>query len=272
MSGLRKTNLRVRSRLGSAAAIGVLCFLFLGSIVAAPAVAQSDESWQWSGALYLWAADVGGKTKTGTEIDVSFSDLVDDLEWGFLGSLGARKGRWSVFADLVVLDIGKTEQTIIEGPIEGIVNIPAEVDFGLQSWVVHAAGGYSLLQSDSGSRLDVIFGTRFLDLDMDLVVALDAPLQERRREFTEGGNVWDAIVGVRGNIALGKRFSIPYLLDVGTGQSDLTWQALGGLTFQTTSWLDLALAYRYIEWEFESDSIIADLNFSGPAFGLIFRF
>jgi len=43
--------------------------------------------------------------------------------------------------------------------------------------------------------------------------------------------IWDGIVGFKGRVALGsdKKWYIPYYADVGTGQSDLTWQVLAGV-------------------------------------------
>lgn len=257
---------------------GIVAAVLVAMAIPAPAVAQDDDGWQWRGALYLWGADVAGKTRTGTSINVEFKDLVEDLNWGFLGNIAARKGKWLVMTDLVVLDISNTEQTNIQVPVEppneppGIIDVTASGELKLQTWVVNLVGGYNLMQSDSGSVHDVIFGTRFLDLDMDLIFRFQALGQERRRDFTEGGNVFDAIAGVRGNFGLGKRVYIPYYVDIGTGQSRFTWQALGGINIRTVSWLDLALTYRHAEWDFDDDSLIDDMSFSGPLLGLLFHF
>jgi hypothetical protein len=107
---------------------------------------------------------------------------------------------------------------------------------------------------------------------MDLDASLDALGPNRSGSLSESGSVWDGIVGVTGNISLSKRWYIPYYLDVGTGESDFTWQAIGGIGFRAAKWMDLALVYRYLAWNFDPDMVIDDLDFSGPAFGAIFRF
>lgn len=41
--------------------------------------------------------------------------------------------------------------------------------------------------------------------------------------------------------------------------------------YKATRWLDLALAYRHLEWDFSSTRVIDDFNISGPTLGVIFR-
>ena len=64
---------------------------------------------------------------------------------------------------------------------------------------------------------------------------------------------------------------MPYYVDVGAGDSDLTWQATAGIGFRAGSVWDLNLVYRHLEWDFDSAGLIDDINFSGPTFGVIFR-
>ena len=42
------------------------------------------------------------------------------------------------------------------------------------------------------------------------------------------GDVWDAVVGIRGQFELSGRWFMPFHLDVGTGDSDVTWQTTAG--------------------------------------------
>ncbi len=84
--------------------------------------------------------------------------------------------------------------------------------------------------------------------------------------------MWDAVVGVRGQFNLSKRWFIPYVLDVGTGDSDYTWQALAGVGYEFNKFKLLAV-YRYMHWEFDdSFKLLEDLTVKGPAVGAIFTF
>lgn len=57
---------------------------------ASPSIAQ--ENWDFTGFIYLWGAGLGGETVTGNDVDVSFSDILDNLDFGLMGTLEARKG------------------------------------------------------------------------------------------------------------------------------------------------------------------------------------
>jgi hypothetical protein len=66
------------------------------------------------------------------------------------------------------------------------------------------------------------------------------------------------------------KWSVPYYFDVGAGDSDLTWQAELGLAY-SFGWGDAGVMWRYLDYDLESDGPIVDLNFSGPAVGVAFR-
>jgi opacity protein-like surface antigen len=89
--------------------------------------------------------------------------------------------------------------------------------------------------------------------------------------LSASGDVWDAIIGMRGIISLGDRWFVPWGANIGAGDSDLTWQAMTGVGFKASSWADIALTYRYLKWELDTD-LVDDLSFSGPMLGVIFRF
>ncbi|MFA9421901.1 MAG: hypothetical protein ACERLB_17305, partial [Gammaproteobacteria bacterium] len=143
--------------------------------------------------------------------------------------------------------------------------LPLPIDVNLEGTVFHLAGGYNLYQEKSS--LDLIFGARNLDLDLGLSTVTTGPVS-----LSRSGNNLDAIIGVKGQLTFSKRWYLPYYVDVGTGDSDLKWQATAGISFRAAKWVDLALVYRHLEWDFDSDKLLQDISFSGPAFGAIFRF
>ena len=251
--------------------------LYAGALMIAPAHVQAEEpgtsdAWQFSAALYLWGAGIDGKTQSGSRVSVDFGDIFDNLEMGFMGAFQARKGKWSLLTDVIYLDVSADKTvgaSIPVGPVS--IDVTTKADLDLTGWVLHFAGTYNLLTKGK-SRLDLIGGARYLDLDMDLKVSLEALGPNRSRTLSESGSVWDGIVGVMGNISLSERWYIAYLFDIGTGESDFTWQAKGSIGFRATKWLDLDIVYRHLEWDFKSDMLIDDISFSGPAFGAIFRF
>ncbi len=63
---------------------------------------------------------------------------------------------------------------------------------------------------------------------------------------------------------------IPYYLDVGTGGSDFTWQAVAGIAY-AFNWGELVGAWRYLSYDLPSGKPIGEMEFSGPVVGATFR-
>ena len=84
--------------------------------------------------------------------------------------------------------------------------------------------------------------------------------------------VWDAIVGVKGRYAFGTdmKWSVPFYLDVGAGQSDRTTQAAIGIAYQF-HWGELGAMWRYLDYNMKSGKQIQDVNLSGPMIGAAWR-
>jgi hypothetical protein len=257
--------------------------LFYNSVIAAvlillfslPAAAQSeseDDGWDHSLAVYIWGAGISGTTADGTGIEVDFQTITDNLSFGAMGSYLGRKGKWSMMADVIYLDLSHDKQfnpVPAVGPGTGVI-LDSTLDF--TSWVVHAAGGYNLYDRE-GTTTDLVFGVRYLDLASDLFLNLSvgSPDISESVSLSLGDDVWDAIVGARGVISLGDRWFLPWGANIGAGDSDLTWQAMAGIGFKASSWADIALTYRYLKWEMD-DGPIDNLVISGPLLGVIFRF
>ena len=164
---------------------------------------------------------------------------------------GARKNNWSFLADVIYLDVKD------EGTIAGL-GASAEI----RAWVVTPEVGYTVLRGDRG-HLDLQVGARYLYLDGD--VRLGSNGIDKSEHF------WDAIVGVRGAVNLTEKFYLPYYLDIGTGDSELTWQAFGGLGYRF-KYVDVLAGYRYMEYQFDDDLVFDNLNLSGPYGGMKFIF
>ena len=212
------------------------------------ASAQSDEEWQVSGALNLWAAGIQGTLGNGTDIDVSFSDILDSLDLTLMGNLEARKSKWSILGDLIYLGVSQdTGATLPTG---------AGVDVEVTGLVFNFIGGRSLSDNENG-RVDFIFGTRYLDLETKVRAVGPGAIR------TVDGDAFDAIVGIRGQRFIDEKWYLPYQLDVGAGDSDLTWQGIFGVGYRY-GWGDLTVAYRHLEWDASDDGPIDDINFSGP--------
>jgi len=260
------------------------------AVVAAlvPFHAHADPTagdWQWDATVYMYLPSIGGETSfppsgDGPSVDVSADAILDSLNFAFMGALGARKGPWGVATDVIYLDLGSSKKGTRNFQL-GQLDLPASVDADLNlditGWLWTLTGSYALVQQERVS-MDVLAGVRMLDLEETLRWQLNGdistlPLPERSGTGSAEATQWDAIVGVKGRASFGAEgnWYVPYYLDVGTGDSDLTWQGLVGLGYSFDS-IDVVGVWRYLDYDLGDDTPITSIDFNGPALGVTFRF
>jgi hypothetical protein len=247
-----------------------------------PASAQTSDKWEFGAIVYGWLPTIGGKTTfpagTGSTIDVDADTLLDHLKFTFMGSFEARKDRWGVFTDIIYLDVGgsksQTRDVNIGGkPLPG--GITADLNLDLKSTIWTIAGEYRVA-TDRTANVDVLAGARSINVKPSLGWNFSAdlgPLNPSRTGSSEISETkWDAIVGAKGRLYFGdnKEWFAPWYLDVGTGQTDLTWQAIGGIGYAFT-WGEVIAVWRYMDYNFKSGEPIENLNLNGPAIGVAFH-
>ena len=232
---------------------------------------SAEEGWQHSVDIYVWGAAVGGETNSGTGVDVSFGDLLDNLEFSAMGAYQARKGKWSVMADVIYLDVSNTVRVDLGGEL---INVPVEVDTDLTSWVVHAGGAYNFYEGEKDSMAGLTFGARFLDMSTDILVAFESRIPELDPEIpiSASEGLLDFFAGFHGVVPLGERWYLPWAANIGTGDSDISWAALAGVGYRASHLWNVVLTYRHQAWNFDNTVIIDDLEFSGPMLGAVFHF
>ena len=91
--------------------------LFLSNI----AIAQPpSDKWQFSITPYLWLPDIDGNlsydvpSRSGgaPTISVGTDSYLENLDFGLMLNGDARKGRWSIFTDVIYLDFSNTSSKI----------------------------------------------------------------------------------------------------------------------------------------------------------------
>ena len=263
----------------------------LGIVATIPAVSLAAESpsddWQWAVTIYGWLPDITGDTHfpaapggptDGPSIDVSGGDILDALKFAFLSALEVRKGRWGVATDVIYLDMGATKSNTRNLSVGGNdlpASVTANADLDITSWVWTTVGTYRVIDQPAHS-LELLAGARLLDVSQTLTWHFDGdigslPLPGRDGKSEVGNDLWDAIIGVRGRINFGtnRAWFVPYYLDVGTGDSDSTLQAMAGVGY-VFSWGEIKAGWRYLDYDLEAP--IESLTTSGPQIGATFRF
>ncbi|HET7203247.1 MAG TPA: TonB-dependent receptor, partial [Steroidobacteraceae bacterium] len=127
----------------------------LAVVLSMPAMVQAGE-WQHELAPYVWGAGMSGQTGVGDvvgDVDMSFGDILEDLELAFMGVYRATKDRFSVTADVVFMGLGSTER----GP-GGVL----KADIDMDQTALEVDGGYQVMD-----RLTLLAGLRYIDLQVD---------------------------------------------------------------------------------------------------------
>jgi hypothetical protein len=234
--------------------------------------------------VYGYLPDIGGTTRfpvsgSGSGVTVDAEKIIDSLKFTFMGQLEGRRGSWGLFTDIIYMDVGGAKSQSRDLVIGGVplpAGTDANVNYDLKGLVWTVAGTYRL-SHDASAPVDLVFGTRLLDIDQTLRYELSGnigslPIPGRTAQSEVGLTNWDAIVGVKGRFAFGDggKWFAPYYFDVGTGGSDLTWQAIAGIGY-SFKWGDVVAAWRYVDYEMKSDKKIETLTFNGPAIAAVFR-
>jgi len=241
---------------------------------------KGPDDWQFTFLLYGWFPSIdasatfknipppSGGGSIGSSIDAS--ELVKKLDFVFMGAFEAKKGKWGGFTDFMYLDL--SDEGTVTARIAGGPGVPINADNDLKGTVWTLAGEYAAVQNPS-AQLDLVAGLRYVSIKPEINLKPSGPLPPELpgRNISKRIDVWDGIVGIKGSFALGKGWFLPYYADIGTGESKLTWQLLGGVGYRY-KWFDIRGIYRYLDYDLDRDEVDLDLTFSGPAVVLGFHF
>jgi hypothetical protein len=270
-----------------ASKLGVAAALVASASASAQDITAGD--WKFRAQIYGWFPSVSGTTALppssgsgGAAPNVDLSNYMDALQFAFMGSFEARKGRLGVLTDYVYLnfeaDRSASRDLNLSGPL-GQINIPAsataDVKAGLSGYVWTLVGTYAAIE-DPTIDLQWLGGVRYLKAKPSLEWRLNGNVGSLPPYAVAGSasaapGAWDAVIGAKGRVKFGSSaWFAPYYVDVGTGQSDLTWQAMAGVGY-TFSWGDVVAAYRHLDYRFPDSFAMKDLSFSGPGVAVGFR-
>jgi hypothetical protein len=267
--------------------IGLRAALFcLAAAALIPATSRAEEpadKWEWRVTLYGWFPSIDGSTQFptgggGPSIKVDASSIIGDLKFAAMGTFEARKGRWGAWTDVLYVDVGGSSSGSRDFTIGG-TRIPADVNvdanLNINSWIVTAAGTY-LVSRTPRNETQLLAGVRMVNMDQTLDWSADGNIGPIGLPGHSGrGDVsatdWDGIIGVKGTATLSANghWILPYYLDVGTGQSDLTWQSFAAIGYRF-KWGATTLGWRYLDYQFDSSESFEDLSMNGPFLGLSF--
>ena len=228
---------------------------------------QAANDWTFSVSPYLWAAGIKGTTGTlpglpAAEVDESFSDIFNDLQFSGMLFYSARKGRFGISGDL------QYTQTLAKD--DALSPLFAGEELRSKSFVVSALGEY-LLYDDSRSVLRLSGGARLWSVDTEL--KLSTGLLPGTR--IKGDKTWvDPVIGLSGVLDLGPKVFLRgwgFVGGFGVG-SDFTADLFGGVGYRITDSISSTLGYRWVKVDYDSNDFTYDVRQQGIATCLSFSF
>jgi hypothetical protein len=221
-----------------------------------PAFAQgTSDKWDVTVAPYFMGAAMSGTTAVRgreVEVDVSASDIFSNLQFGAMGLVVARKGKWGLGGDAIWMALGTTVRN-------------TNVDFN--------QGAFAF------------YGLRRLGAAADLTAGLRVnTLQGQLKSNTLGFDVsqdktWvDPLVGLILHSSGERRVQLKVYTEIGGFGlgSDFTWQVFPTVGFKFTDHLSLELGYRWLDMDYSAgdgnERFAYAVLTQGPIGGLAFRF
>ena len=147
---------------------GALCSFMSIAAAAADSAGNTTASddWQFKAEVYGWFPTIKGTLPTDDDLEIKFDDILENLDFTFMGGFQARKGKWAIVSDVVYLKLSADEAGNTTIPV-GPLSVPTRVDFDVEmkTWIVDLAGAYRIYQTGKHD-VQVLAGVRYLWLDV----------------------------------------------------------------------------------------------------------
>lgn len=259
-------------------------------MIVAPALAQDEaenaghDDWQFDASAYLFASAITGDVGVGpvtTDVDVSFGDILEGLEGGIMGYGQARKGPWSLIADVAYLKVTADNELASAGGA-----LTANLDVELKQTILAGYGAFRVYdrpwrannQDGIGLSIDVLGGARYnrVVTELDARAAILGLTTSSQRDRTVD---WvDPVVGVRAVVVPARNWRVTLWGDYGGFDvgADSTWQLIGLVGYTFDNGIDLFGGYRAYAFDYSEGSggsrLDLDLTYAGPLVGIGFQF
>jgi hypothetical protein len=241
--------------------------LLLSVITATPVAAQAPAggAWQITFVPYFLGAAMNGTTVVAGQeatIDMSFSDILKNLQFGAMGLVVAHKGNWGVGGDAIWMALGAS------GTAPGPVGVTAGADMNQGAFAFYGIRRLS-------PSADLTFGARVNTLQANL--RINGPLTVRS---VDGSKTWvDPIVGLQLRTPEnGKRWHAQVYSEIGGfgAGSTFTWQVFPTIGVSLSKRTALEFGYRWLDIDYtsgENQTLFKyDVLTQGPVMGFRFKF
>ena len=237
------------------------------ALVAVSVPSAQAGDWSYSVTPYLWGSGLSGQSKTvagvpPVEIDASFSDILNNLDFAGMATFNANNGQFGVSGDFQYYKLSTASDSL--NPKFGSATINQENIF------ISLFGDY-LLSRTSGSELWLSGGLRYWSVETNINLAAGtSPARS-----ANGSNHWvDPVIGLRGRTSLGEKTFLTgwaYGGGFGVGSEEM-YDLFGGIGYQFTDTVSAIAGYRWMSVDRVDGDFIYDTVQDGLMMGVTFNF
>jgi len=228
-------------------------FILLISFTKSSLAEDDFNTWQNTLApLYLWGVSLDGSVNDRSLV-IDFNEALNDLNGVASVHYEGVKGHWGIIADYVYFNIRP------EGTTPGPGSLPVAVD--MQNTIAEIG---ALYRFGPNNPWQLLGGVRRYELDTDFVISSVTP-------FTIKKTFTDFFIGGRVISQFGKKWSFIGRADVGTGDSDLVWNALLSFDYRFNKTVSGLIGYRAIDYDVDEPDFKYQMNQAGPTLALVFQ-
>ena len=232
----------------------IVVFLLTGTVTTNAQAADDFNTWQNTLApLYLWGQSLDGTINDTLGLQIDFNEAVEDLNGVMTVHYEGAKGHWGIIADYSFVNIRP------EGTAPGSPGVSVAVD--MENTIAEIG---ALYRFGPNNPLQLLGGVRRYELDTDITVGFVTPVTIKK-SFT------DFFIGGRIVSQFGKKWSFIGRADIGTGDSDLVWNALLSFDYRFNKTLSGLIGYRAIDYDVDEPDFKYQMNHSGPVLALVFH-
>ena len=274
-----------------ASALLILCVSNVTARSADIAAAPDTNAWRFTLAPYVWgvglSGDVGILGRGPVDVDIPFSDILENLDFAAMGVMEAHNGTWGVLVDLNYTSLSadkRRSRTLEKDVLNQNVTFTGEVSASadVKEFFGTVMGQYRALDSDQ-MTLDLMAGARYWHVDNDIQarVRLSAsgpgpldPVLSKQFSGSDGASWVDPMVGIKSRIDTTTPLYVTgwgMIGGFGVG-SDLNWDVMGGVGYEWTEKFSTVLGYRALGVDYDNDGFVYDVIQQGVVFGGVVNF
>jgi hypothetical protein len=235
--------------------LGGMCPVAVLEAQGGPIVEGEDQGWIVDVSAFIFGAGMDGTIGVAghdADIDVSFGDIIEDLEMGAMGSVRVARNRWAFTTEVIYMGLGASAGAF-----------GTDVD----QWNIEPSASFRV-----SDRFETIVGARYTNLSTEI----RGPFG---RAVSGTVDWWDPIIGARLMLPI-KDGAWTFNLrgDVGgfgVG-SDFAWQLFPYLSWQFGERGSMQAGYRAVSMDYDEGSGLTEFKYDvvtqGPQLGVTFRF